>query len=116
MRKKKSTGLVNSDMPAEPHPALDLDPTTNQQLHLDLWEQLRDRLRNASSDSRATISETDHSLSENLSDGKKFGKDARRLLNMVLRALLNPGEQKQQENPLPNLMLCYLNSIHPLGP
>jgi hypothetical protein len=96
MRKKKSTVLVNSDMPTEPSPALDLDPTTNYQLHLDLWERLQDRLKNATSDSGATTSETDHSLSEDLSDERKFGKDTRRLLNLVLRAILNPGEQNSK--------------------
>ena len=74
-------------MPAEPHPALDLEPTTNYQLHLDLWDQMTDRLKKATSDSGGSGTETDHSLSENISDKMKFGKDMRHLLNLVLRAI-----------------------------
>ena len=32
-------------MPTEPRLILDLDPTTNGRLHLDLWDQLVDRLK-----------------------------------------------------------------------
>ena len=48
MRNKKQ------GMPEKPHPALDLDPTTNYQLQLDLWDQLIDRLKKATFDSGAS--------------------------------------------------------------
>ena len=83
-------------MPAEPHLTLDLDPTTNYQLHLNLWDQLTDRLKKAISDSGASGTETDHTLTENLSDERKFGKDMRCLLKLVLRAILNPGEKNSK--------------------
>lgn len=96
--RKKSKGLVNTDMPEERQQATstDLDPTTNSQLHLDLWGQLRLRLEEATLESRTSASETEHSISENISEERKYGKEMRRLLKMVLRALLNPGEQNSK--------------------
>ena len=44
MRRKNSTAQGNNS-PSETHSALDLDPTTNDKLHLDAWKRLANAIQ-----------------------------------------------------------------------
>jgi hypothetical protein len=91
---RKSKTKVEAHSPSQCHSVPDLDPTRNEQLHQDLWQRLRHRLDEGASYSNFASSEADttHSISENISEERMFGKDMRRLLKLVVKALLNPGE------------------------
>ena len=152
MRKKKIPH-AGSDIPSpRMFPAIDLDPVNNDQLHQDVWNQLRERLKgtsigrttlwvfkycgfwcapnrnsrnnseNVRPDTPANqtssgipeigvlhLSETIPTASEihpgpipqvnyqsdNPSEGRVFGKNMRRLLKIVHRAILNPCELQE---------------------
>ena len=97
---RKSKSKVEAHSSRKTHSVANLNPTTNHKLHLDLWKQLLHRLEEGrQSNSAKSASSDDHvlnSVSENISDERMFGKEMRRLLNVVVRAILNPGELKKE--------------------
>lgn len=77
---------------------VDLDPTSNNQLHLDLWDRLRHRLSQADLEFAALQKKLEFpkfSVPVELTEERKFGMDMRRLLTIIIAALLNPSEQKK---------------------
>ena len=87
------------DMLPKNSPVVDLDPTTNYQLHRDVWNQLVSRIQNTAPEStaHALAPQSDSEHLDDISEKRKFGKHMRRLVKLVYRAVLNPGEQKCEQ-------------------
>jgi hypothetical protein len=115
--RKKSKSHPKSDLPVEKKPLLDMDPTSNNQLHRDLWNRLAMKLRKSNAEDTWVPLPDSIPLELPLED-RLFGRNLRRILNNVVAAVLNPGEQKLEQqhgnfgNPL--IKIC-LNSVFTLG-
>lgn len=80
-------------------PPLDLDPTTNTELHTNIMKKLKVKiesqlLKNTTSSGNISNgnSSQDVKVDNGLSNERRFGQDMRRLVSLVCRAFLNPRE------------------------
>ena len=99
MRIKKPLHKAD-DLPYEKPTTLDLDPTTNAQLHLNIWQKLKEKIefhKNRKTTPLVdyftkNISLDDGMYDDNISKERTFGQDMRRLISLVCKAFLNPCE------------------------
>lgn len=88
MRKPRSP---NHSQLAKKKRTRNLDPTTNNELHLKIWSQLVRRLKTSTTSNPAPAAPQREQM-DNLSEERTFGKNVRRLVKLVHQAVLNPGE------------------------
>lgn len=95
--RSKNSFHQDHNLPSENHSTLVLDPTTNAELHLNIWKKLKEKIEShnvknttPSVDFSTRNIFSDEEIYDNISKERRFGQDMRRLISLVCRAFLNP--------------------------
>jgi hypothetical protein len=96
----------DNNIPSMNKKTLDLDPTKNDILYLDLWNRIKEKvekeMEKPTMDSEPPEEFMESEPHHMISNERKFGRSMRRLVKLVCRAFLNPSKQNNMNDPTPN--------------